>query len=134
MTRINVVGVEELSKEHAFGEYKEILRPFNKVKKALAKYPNKWMFYKNYQSKMPSDYTMGTGHETFFFDKLMYIAKRYQELCKWRQERGYKYTQISVQELTEGLPEFVLGDYAVTDNALQVNRERLQLRLSGVRE
>lgn len=83
---------------------------------------------------MPDDYVLGTGHETFFFDKLRYIAKRYQELCEWRQESGYKFTEISVDELLDGLPDFVLGDYIPTENALLLNRERLELRSSGIKD
>lgn len=134
MTRVNVVPVDELTNEHAFGEYKEILRPINKVKKALAKYPNKGAFYKAYAGKIPSDYTMGTGHESFFFDKLMYIAQRYQQLCAWREARGYKYTKLSTEEILDGLPDFVINDYTPTKNALLLNRERIQLRLSGVKD
>ena len=61
MTRVNVVPVNELTKEHAFGEYKEILRVFGGTKKALLKYPNKYAFYKAYGSRIPNDYTQGAS-------------------------------------------------------------------------
>lgn len=129
MTRVNVVPVEELTNAHAFGEYKEILRPISKVKNALAKYPNKYAFYKAYGKKLPAAYTMGTGHETFFFDKLTYIAERYQQLCEWRKARGYKYTEISIENLLDGLPSFVLQSYTPTQQALEINRQRIAERL-----
>lgn len=131
MTRINIIPVSELTNEHAFGEYKEMLRPLTKVRNALVKYPNKWAFYKAYEKKMPNEYTMGRGHETFMFDKLMFIAKRYQEICEWRKERGYKYKEISVEQLLEGLPDWVCQDYIPTPEALQINRERIAKRLAG---
>jgi deoxyribonuclease (pyrimidine dimer) len=131
MTRINLVPVDELTNSHAFGEYKEILRPISKVKNALAKYPNKWAFYKAYGKKIPAEYIMGTGHETFFFDKLMYIAERYQQLCSWRKARGYKYTEISIEKLLDGLPDFVLQSYTPTQEALRINRERIAERLGS---
>jgi hypothetical protein len=129
MTRVNVVPVDELTNSHAFGEYKEILRPVSKVRNALAKYPNKWAFYKAYANKIPVDYTMGKGHESFFFDKLMYIAERYQQLCEWRKVRGYKYTPISIEQILDGLPEFVLQSYTPTQQALAINRCRIAERL-----
>jgi deoxyribonuclease (pyrimidine dimer) len=129
MTRVNVVPVEELTNAHAFGEYKEILRPISKVKNALVKYPNKYAFYKAYSKKLPAEYTMGTGHETFFFDKLIYIAERYQQLCEWRKARGYKYTEISIEDLLDGLPSFVLQSYTPTQQALKINRQRIAERL-----
>lgn len=102
---------------------------FGGVKKALAKHPNKWAFYKAYGDKIPKEYTMGTGHVLHFYDKLMYIAERYQQLCEWRKARGYKYTPISVEELVDGLPDFVLQSYTPTENALRLNRERIAERL-----
>lgn len=131
MTRVNVVPVGELTNEHAFGEYKEILRPISKVRDALMKYPNKWAFYKAYDKKIPAEYTMGKGHETFFFNKLRYIAERYQQLCQWRKERGYKYKEISVEKLLDGLPDFVLQSYTPTQQALEINRQRIAERLKG---
>lgn len=130
MTRVNVVPVDELTNAHAFGEYKEILRPISKVKNALAKYPNKYAFYKAYANKIPAEYTMGKGHESFFFNKLLYIAERYQQLCEWRKARGYKYTEISVKDLLDGLPEFVLQSYTPTQQALEINRHRIAERLA----
>lgn len=132
MTRINLVPVEELTQAHSFGEYKEILRVFGGTKKALQKYPNKWSFYKAYGDKIPTEYTMGTGHVLFFYDKLMFIAERYQQLCQWRKVRGYKYTELSIQELLDGLPDFVLQSYTPTEDALQINRERIAERLGAI--
>lgn len=132
MTRINLVPVEELTQAHSFGEYKEILRVFGGTRKALQKYPNKWSFYKAYGDKIPAEYTMGTGHVLFFYDKLMFIAERYQQLCQWRKVRGYKYTELSVQELLEGLPDFVLQSYTPTEKALRINRERIAERLGSI--
>lgn len=131
MTRVNVVPVDELTKEHAFGEYKEVLRVFGGTKRALAKYPNRIAFYKAYRDKIPADYTMGTGHVLHFYDKLMYIAERYQQLCEWRKVRGYRYTPISIEELVDGLPSFVLQSYTPTENALRLNRERIAERLGN---
>ncbi|WGH49584.1 hypothetical protein [Alishewanella phage vB_AspM_Slicko01] len=124
-----MVPVEELTNEHSFGEYKEILRPLNKVRAALKKYPNKLLFMKHYK-KMPDDYVLGTGHETFFFNKLMYIADRYMQLCEWRKARGYKYTELTIEDLIGGLPSFVLNNYVPTENALQLNRMRINDRLN----
>lgn len=124
--------VEELTQAHSFGEYKEILRVFGGTKKALQKYPNKWSFYKAYGDKIPAEYTMGTGHVLFFYDKLMFIAERYQQLCQWRKARGYKYTELSVQELLDGLPDFVLQSYTPTESALRINRERIAERLNAI--
>lgn len=74
MTRINVVPVECLSDQHLLAEYKEITRPFNKVLKRIEKYG-----YENALSDciIPEKYTLNTGHETFFFNKLKWLYGRY---------------------------------------------------------
>lgn len=79
MTRINLVEPKQLTDKHLLAEYKEITRPFNKVSNRLAKGTMD-------DVKVPSSYCLGTGHETFFFDKLMWLFDRYcclyEELCK----------------------------------------------------
>lgn len=79
MTRINVVPVECLTDKHLLAEFYEITRPFNKVIKRIN---NNTMS----EVVIPSKYCLGKGHETFFFDKLLWLYKRYhalfKELCK----------------------------------------------------
>ena len=83
MTRINVVEPHMLTNKHAMAEYKEITRPFNKaMKHAIAgKLPT--------DIKIPNSYCMGTGHESFFFDKLLYIQLRHQQLFNHLLALGY---------------------------------------------
>lgn len=125
MTRINVVPVDELSDEHLKGEYHEILRPFGLVKKALINGLNKWNFAKKYPNQ-PNDYTLGTGHVVFFYDKLVFIGKRHQELFVEMTRRGYNPTPIDYVSLEMSLPQWVLNDYTPTENALKLNRQRIQ--------
>lgn len=75
MTRINCLPVETLSDKHLLAEYKEITRPFNKVEKRILAQTMK-------QVSIPPHYILGTGHETFFFNKLHYLHQRYQQLCQ----------------------------------------------------
>ncbi|AGN30264.1 DenV endonuclease V [Vibrio phage nt-1] len=81
MTRINCMPVETLSDKHLLAEYKEITRPFSKVEARIA---NDTMT----NLKIPEHYVLGTGHETFFFDKLHYLYLRYQDLCEELIHRG----------------------------------------------
>ena len=83
MTRINVVDVKELHYKHLVAEYREITRPFAKVRKRQAK------GQKPRDIKAPSDYVLGTGHETFFFTRLQYLVDRYESLVAEMRRRGY---------------------------------------------
>ena len=87
MTRINCVPVECLTDKHLRGEYKEITRPFNKVIERIEKYG---VHDALHGCSIGARYTLNAGHETFFFNKLLWVHTRYNilyhELCR----RGYK--------------------------------------------
>jgi hypothetical protein len=44
---------------------------------------------------------------------------------------GYKYTSLSVEQILDGLPDFVLQSYTPTQQALEINRQRIAERLAG---
>ena len=81
MTRINLVDPAILTDKHLLAEYKEITRPFNKMKKRLAD--------NNPPTDIPEKYCLGKGHETFFFDKLGWLWHRYNSLYAELCIRGY---------------------------------------------
>lgn len=125
MTRINVVPVSELSDEHLKGEYHEILRPIGLVRKAVDSGLNKWNFSKKYPYA-PDDYTLGTGHVVFFYKRLVFIQRRHQQLFEEMIKRGYNPTPIDSESLLDGIPMWALNDYVPTENALKLNRERIE--------
>ena len=71
MTRINCgIPPAELSDRHLIAEHREIKRVPNLVRKG------------RYSMKgQPVEFTLGTGHIKFFYDKLGYLLERYQQLC-----------------------------------------------------
>lgn len=105
MTRINLIPVEELTRQHLQGEYKEITRVFGLAHKA------QFDIIKG-NRKLPKEYTMGEGHVTFFYNKLKFIADRYESLVAEMQgsfgsyephlqRRGYKPNPISRKDLLD---------------------------------
>jgi deoxyribonuclease (pyrimidine dimer) len=128
MTRINVVPVQELTQQHLLGEWKEICRVFTLVRKLKDRGINKYNFHK--KIKQPDDYTLGTGHVYFYYNRLGYVLKRIDQLHTEMLSRGYSPNRISENELIEGIDSFYLNDYNPTPEALRVNRERIALRLS----
>ncbi|QBX06255.1 endonuclease V [Vibrio phage vB_ValM_R11Z] len=91
MTRINCMPVETLSDKHLLAEYKEITRPFNKVEKRIQAHTMGNVV-------IPEHYVLGTGHETFFFDKLHYLYVRYRDLCEELLHRG---VNINVEQFDD---------------------------------
>jgi deoxyribonuclease (pyrimidine dimer) len=106
------------------GEYKEATRIFGIARKAQyeflrGKYP------------IPKEYTLGTGHCKFFINKLGFIATRYEQLTQEMQRRGYKPNAIPRSDLLAGINPKLYNDYVPTPEAIEINKERIELRLKG---
>lgn len=123
MTRINVVPVEELHRIHLVSEYREIVRVF-----ALAR-KNQYQLHKK---KVPSEYTLGTGHVIYFCDKLQFISDRYDALCAEMVKRGYKCNRVPKEELHKDIRPALFRNYVPTKEAIAINNERINLRLQGI--
>lgn len=122
MTRINLVPVEELHNKHLAGEYKEITRVFGLARNAQFEVLRG-------KRKLPHEFVLGTGHVSFFFDKLKFIADRYEALTKEMQRRGYKPNPISREDLLKGIDTRLHLDYYPTQQALLLSKERILLRM-----
>lgn len=117
MTRINVVPVEELCNQHLFAEFREMTRIPNGLNEGKLK-----LEYRD----APPEYTLGAGHVKFFVDKLGYLKTRYDQLYEELLRRGYKVTKI----WPDTLPKYAkMLDYKPTEQALALNRERIQQRM-----
>lgn len=130
MTRINCIPPSELTRPHLIAEIRELPRVFTLVRNAQAKGLNKWSLRK----KQPDEYTLGTGHVIFHYDKLKYLADRYEALCDEWRSRNYNVNQIPRSELLSGIRDEFINDYIPTESALHINRERIALRLSGIKD
>lgn len=121
MTRINCIPPHELTPPHLLAEWKEISRVFS-----LAREPKKNEIF-------PSEYTLGTGHVKFFYNKLFYISKRYHELGIEMQKRGYtpnlKMKRDIIKAAVEKYPDEFWQNWTPTPKAMKLNRERLKERL-----
>lgn len=111
MTRINCVDVKILSRQHLVAEYKELPRIYALVAKSKK------------GRRLPSNYTMGTGHVLFFYNKMAWIKVRHKQLIDAMIRRGYKpkYTQA---------PDIQPDDQEWTPNSkdMEVNMQRLYER------
>lgn len=130
MTRINCLPVEVLSDKHLMAEYKEITRPFGKMRKRIES--GKLDFVG------PEKYTMGDGHETFFFNKLKYLHLRYCELGLCLVRRGFnidtdKFNLIVKDNYDTFSGTSFWNDWKPTPEDMYVNMARLAHREFGDR-
>ena len=77
MVRINIINPKMLADQHLIAEYLEIMMLVGHTKK----HPS--------INGMPEKYKLGTGHITFFKNKLVYLKERHELIKKEMKKRGF---------------------------------------------
>lgn len=128
MTRINVVHPWELANQHLLAEYRELPRVFNLVRNQQDK------GNKPSDLNIPSEYALGKGHVTFFYDKLLYLKNRQERIIQEMIARGYVPQYTDVNNILSGIDKAWCTDYNPTDKAVYINRCRIFNRLHNIQE
>lgn len=127
MTRINLVPPEELMDQHLFAEFREI----KMVPKALQRSLNSKSITQ-VLNNIPSEFTLNTGHVTFFYNKGKYLLERYEQIKKELDRRNVQYNKNSIFDpdciMVNSL--YFYNDYTPTQEALSIIRERIQDRIN----
>ena len=113
MTRINI-GIKPslLSQKHLLAEHREIKRIPNTIRTGKARIEG-----------IPEHFTLGKGHVKFFYDKLLYLFNRYQEIHSECIKRGFSVTDYSMA--WSGVPQALMNDYQPTADDISVIMGRL---------
>lgn len=121
MTRINCVDPTTLHQKHLVAEYREIPRIFALVRKHVES---------GKKLIAPTEYTLGTGHVKFFYDKLGYIDTRYSQLIAEMKRRGYtpSYTN-NMREVFASIPDYYWKNWTPTPDSIQINMARIADRM-----
>jgi deoxyribonuclease (pyrimidine dimer) len=124
MTRINGnFPVEKLCDEHLKAECREIGRPVNKVLKRLSK--------RHPMHDIPKSFRLGTGHETFFFNKIQFLHKRQLLLLEELHKRNlFKDFKIDdrYQKIKENHPIYY-KDWKGSKESLDIISNRIKERI-----
>lgn len=115
MTRINVVAVETLCDKHLLAEHRELTRIPNTIVSGKAVLDGKY----------PKEYTLGMGHCKFFYPRLKWLHERYNQLHQECLYRGFDVKYI----WPDNVPVRLYNDYQVTQQAIDINLERIKLRM-----
>lgn len=148
MTRINLVPPDELTDQHLFAEFREI----KMVPKSLARsLKAAWQreFDKNDDGdfhaqrveltlqrilrKVPAEFTLNTGHVSFFYDKGAYLRERYAALRKELLARGINFNQdrlLDPDQVFDDLDFRFNKGYAPTEAALILIRTRIEEKIA----
>jgi hypothetical protein len=116
MTRINA-GIKpiQLIDAHLFAEYRELKRIPNTINSGKAVVKN-----------IPNNFTLGTGHVKWFYNKLKYLHNRSNNIYAELLRRNYIVEDYS--NCFENLPQNLYNDWDDT-NAKPILIERITQRL-----
>lgn len=127
MTRINLVPPAELADQHLFAEFREI----KMVPKALQR-SLRARGLRGVLQAIPPQFTLNTGHVTFFYNKGAYLRRRYHqlrlELCK-RDIDFDMSAQLDPDNVWTAVPQLNL-DYVPTPEALAIIRQRIAQKIA----
>lgn len=122
MTRINLVDPSELTDQHLVAEYREIFMVGSSLQRSLNS-PN-W----NHNS-IPVKFTLNTGHVKFFYNKGLYLCKRYAELIAEMKARGMSPDPNRTFK-TEQWPKHLYGDWSPGEIDKDIIRERIAEKIA----
>lgn len=118
MTRINAsIRPTELSNAMLFAEYREAKRIPNTIKSGKAVIKD-----------IPKTFKLQSQHVKFFYDKILYLSKRSDELYAECLRRGIKAEDYS--DCYKSIPEHLFNDWQETKEARELLKERINLRLT----
>jgi len=121
MTRINVaIPPAELTMRHLLAEHREMKRIPNVVSRGRYNLKN-----------TPKEFTLGKGHVAFFYDKLGYLRKRYEEVYQECINRGYNISYYG--SAWDEVPKNLLGDYTPTKRDEAIIRQRIKEKLENAK-
>lgn len=118
MTRINLVDPSTLHSKHLLAEYRELPRVFKLVEAAEKR---------NATLRIPSEYVLGPGHVTFFYNKLAFLARRFHAIVAECQHRGFSIAHTQVP--TVAVHQKWWQEYTPTMQAIALNEARIKDRM-----
>ncbi|APC25525.1 endonuclease V N-glycosylase UV repair enzyme [Only Syngen Nebraska virus 5] len=125
MTRVNLVPVQELADQHLMAEFREL----KMIPKALAR-SLRTQTREKVMKKIPSTFTLNTGHVLFFYDKGKYLQTRYDEIVDELVSRKYKINADAKLDPDDVMKDGWYGDYVPTEEALQIIRTRIAEKIA----
>ena len=122
MTRINIIPASELTDQHLIAEYREITMVPGSLKRTLK---SKAGFRKE---RVSSKYTLNSGHVYFFYDKGLYLNRRYKELVQEMEERGFN-PDPDRKFPKEVFPKELYNDWMPSLDEQKIVRQRIEEKI-----
>jgi len=117
MTRINLVEPKELTDQHLIAELKEINQLAGQFKKSLNG--------KHGIFGIPESFRLGKGHVKFFYDKGLYLHKRFNDIRSEAIIRGFDV----IAEFNNTFPYEYYNDWEPNSEDVSIVVERITQRI-----
>ena len=121
MTRINVIDVSLLTDQHLMAEYRELPMIAGSLRRSLKS--------KNGLPKVPPIYKLGSGHVTFFYNKGLFLYRRYNAIIEELLKRGYRLDSGREVDFDTFKDNGLYGDWIANEIDLLVNANRITQRI-----
>lgn len=123
MTRINLTLVSQLADQHLMAEYRELPRVFGAVRKHVQAGKRVQDF------KISSTFVLGTGHVTFFYDKLEFLRNRQIMLIAECLKRGFNIKDTEAPDIND-IPHSWRNDYVPHAGSIALSQARLDEKIA----
>ena len=117
--RINIINPTYLTDNHLIAEYREMKMITAYYLKSAKKGIDK--------SKISNVYTLNAGHAYMWYNKMLYIHRRFYDIVHEMKKRGFatNFDKINFNNI----PEDTFNDYTVTQEDVRINLDRILIRL-----
>ena len=124
MTRINSdLDPYTLKDQHAFSEYREIPMVIASLRRSLRTKSKSEVL-----NSIPKNFTLNKGHDLHFYDKLLFIEKRYNKLIIELQKRNYNLDPNRKLNF-EGIPIEFFNDWQSTAIDDSIVKQRIEEKI-----
>jgi deoxyribonuclease (pyrimidine dimer) len=124
MTRVNIIPPQDLMDQHLMAEFREIRHVGPSLQRTLSSKNGN-----TFKTKISETYTLNKGHVTFFYDKGLYLHKRFLLIKEELIKRGFNINK-DIEFNLHLFPEDCINDYTPTQQEIDINLERINLRIS----
>lgn len=127
MTRINTIPVEELTDQHLMAEYRELPMINASLKRTLNSKSRSGL------KTIPDQYTLNQGHVKYFYNKGLFLKRRYEQLINELRNRNYNIDPESRSvdwSVFQHVSYCLNNDWQPSTNDHKINVERLLIRIN----
>ena len=119
VTRINTIDPKHLTDQHLMAEYRELPMVLSALKRSLQTQSESTII-----KKIPGKFTLNSGHVLFFYDKILFLKRRYEQLQLELIDRGFN-IDLDRKLKVAGFPNRFYSDWYPNAEAQDIIKERI---------